>query len=260
MKIRVLFLQSLMIVSMASVAVAHNGRRFDVQIHNDQLFAQGYLSGTNPTDDQGGIVRPYFNALHDHWGNVGGVAIASLPGFDINTSDIFSPPETVIRLAGHNLILTMTGSGKWHNPSGGHGGHGGEGEGMPTLMPLDASEIINVGYDVQDDIGTDSLGSFALAEDIRGPVSDIDLQYSILLNPTNTLYYIQWQLSTDAPGIADSDPIYTILSPDPDATDGLHHPSLALESHFGISSVPEPSTIAAIALGAIGAATRRRRR
>lgn len=263
MKIRLL-LMTLAVIAATSAATAHNGRRFEIQIMDDQLFAQGYLSGTNPNDDGGGILRPYVNALHDHWSNVGGVvATATLPGFDLKSTD---------GLFGYDLNLTLTGSGKWSDPmnnvsGGGHMGHGG----MPILSSLDASETIFVGFGNQASIDTDALinpntpDSFLIAETINGPVTDIDLEYSILQTPNNVLYYLQWELSTTAPGISASAPIYTIFSPDKDdpvnSPGGpLHHQALALESYLGTpASAPEPNAATLLVLSALGWCSRRKR-
>ncbi len=245
MKINVLCLVPLIVLSISPLAHAHSGRRLEVQVRDSQLFAQGYLSGSSPEDDGAGLVRSYYNAIHDHWTNVGPVAVASLPGLDIHDP---------AGLLGYNLIMTLTGSGKWEDPMGAAPGAG------PTLSALDDDETIYIGFDSQPDIDTDTLGSFTLAENIAGPISDIDLQYQILLNPINTLYFLQWQLSTDAPGIAASEPVYTILSPDKTATNGLHHASLMLESRLGIAAIPEPSAVMLLALGTVVMTARRRQR
>jgi len=248
----------LLVLGISAAAEAHSGRRMEILIIDNQLFTQGYVSGTNPTDDGGGLVRPYYNALHDHWGNLGPVAVADLPGFDLHNP---------AGLLGYDLTLALTGAGKWFDPMnnvhGGHGGHGGSGGhgghgGTPVLAPLDPAETISIGYGTQATIDTDSLGSFVLADNIAGPVLDIDLQYSIMLNPENTVYFLEWQLATAAPGIAASEPIYTILSPDRNSTNPLHHSALALERHLGIA-IPEPTGAGFLAVASL-LVTRRRRR
>ena len=246
-------------VSLESKVQAHNGRRFEIVIDNNQLFAQGYLSGSDPDDDGGGVVRPYYNALHDHFDNrkSGLGAIASLPGFDLfETSG----------LLGFDLSLSLTGAGKWTDPmnnmhgGGGHGSH----MGTPVLSPLDPNETIYVGFGNQD-TDTDLLGSLLLVDNIAGPISDIDLDYDIGLYPDNVLYYLQWQLSTNAPGIAASGPLYTIFSPDKadpeNSPNGpLHHQALALESFLGTPvSAPEPNATAILMLGTLGWWSRRKR-
>ena len=245
MKISIFILTALIVVSTTSIAQAHSGRRLEIMIHDSQLVAQGYISGSNPTDDGGGLVRPYFNAVHSHWGNVGPVAIADLPGFDLH-----SP----VGLMGYDLTLALTGAGKWSDPMNNMFA------GEPVLSPLDLGETINVGFGAQTDIDTDTLGSFLIADNIAGPVMDIDLNYSIFINPVNTLYYLQWQLSTNAPGVGASQSIYTIFAPDPSATSGLHHRALMLESYLGIAAVPEPSAVSLLALASIGMIGKRRRR
>jgi len=61
--------------------MAHDGKRLDIVVIDYQLFAQGYLSGTDPVDDGGGIVRPWMNTIHSHFTNVGtnNIADSQLP-------------------------------------------------------------------------------------------------------------------------------------------------------------------------------------
>ncbi|MEL6741291.1 MAG: prepilin-type N-terminal cleavage/methylation domain-containing protein, partial [Planctomycetota bacterium] len=47
----------------------HDGRRLRIEVVDNTLVAQGYISGANPSDDGGGVVRPYINAIHGHWEN-----------------------------------------------------------------------------------------------------------------------------------------------------------------------------------------------
>lgn len=240
MKTNILLLTLLISLSTQSIVNAHNGRRFEIKIDNGQLVTQGYLSGGGAADDGGGLVRPYYNALHDHWENIGPVAVSTLPGFDLH-----SPAG----LMGYDLTLALTGAGKWGDPMNNPL------TGSPIFSPLEPSETIYVGFGTEPSIDTDTLGSFLLTDNIAGPVTDIDLEYSIYINPDNALYYLEWELSTDAPGVTSSDPIYTILSPA-----GMHHPSLMLESYFGIQAVPEPNAAVLLGLASIGMITKRRRR
>ena len=53
----------------AGFASAHDGRRFEILLADDQLLALGYNS--SGVDDGAGVTRPYYNAMHDHWSNLG---------------------------------------------------------------------------------------------------------------------------------------------------------------------------------------------
>jgi len=227
------------VAAFTTAALAHDGRRFEVKVVNDQLVAQGYNSAGE--DDGGGVRRPYYNALHDHWENLPTVeaATATLPGYDL-----FEPGP----LVGHDLVLTLTGARKWvappPMPAPGT---------LPTLEPLTDAEKIFV--TLGDNTGgttidTASGGSLTLADAISTDgADDLDLGYDIALKPSNVIYVLELTLSTNAPGIAPSDTIYTLLSPDgADPTQRLHHASLFLESHLG-TPIPEPSAFMITAIG-----------
>lgn len=215
-----------------SPAFGHSGRRFEILVNEGQLVAQGYITPGQP-DDGGGLIRPYYNAIHGHWENLGGSAFADLPGFDI-----FTPGS----LAGHDVTLELLGASKWVSPptmpSPGT---------IPNLVPLDVGEVIEVGIGI-DTVDTDALGVLTLASSIpAGGAEDLDLLYTTNTNPTGLLYALQWRLSTTAPGISDSEDVYTILTPE----DELHDAALYLESYLGIP-VPEPGTISLFAAGLTG--------
>lgn len=223
-------LVAIVVAIMVEPAWAHPGRRLEVMVINNQLFAQGYITAGEP-DDGGGNPRPYYNAIHGHWEDVAtDVSIADLPGFDL-----FTPGP----LAGFDLTLELLDATKWVNPPM-----------MPTpgtnpmLVELEESETIQVESDIT--VDTDTLGTLTLATGIGGGgAPDLDLLYVIGLNPTDTLYVLEWQLATTAPGIAPSDSVYTILSPEGQ----FHHASLYLEKYLG---VPEPSSIVLSALALVG--------
>ena len=94
--------------SLATSCLAHEGRRFLVQVKNDQLVAQGVNTET-PIRFNEAVVRPYLNVIHDHWTNYGfnGVdtAVALLPGFDV--------PASETRLWGKKLELTVNNVYRW---------------------------------------------------------------------------------------------------------------------------------------------------
>lgn len=224
-------LATLMVVELAlpRLADAHDGRRLDVLVLNDKLFTQGYLSGPSPVDDGGGIIRPYYNALHNHWTDFTGTSIATLPGFDVFAG---SP------LAGFDLSLEVLGAQKWVNPpmplTPGT---------IPNFVPL-TGEVIGVERNATS-TDTDAGGTIPLVSNISpAGALDIDLIYSIVGNPSAVIYDVQLRLSTNAPGIADSDVIHVLLSPEM----ALHHHSLLAEEFLG-TPVPEPSTLAMAGLG-----------
>ncbi|REK08239.1 MAG: PEP-CTERM sorting domain-containing protein [Planctomycetota bacterium] len=241
MSFRKRFAMTLCLVGTASAslfwgtaAFGHSGRRLEIQVIDNQLFAQGYLS-TGVPDDGGGSPRPYYNALHDHWQNItSSVAIADLPGYDVYTPG---------PLTGFDLSLELLGASKWVGPPmmppGGT---------IPNLVPLDPGEVITIEHNSVS-IDTDGLGSLAIASGIPGGgLTDIDLLYAIDDNPAGVLHVLEWQLSTNAPGVAPSASIYTILSPDgANPMEKLHHASLYLEQHLGL--VPEPASASLMLTG-----------
>ena len=253
-----LCLTALMLTAFGSTdAFGHDGRRLDIQVINDQLFAQGFLSNPQPgSNDGGGLVRPYFNSIHDHFTNIGGTGIASLPGFDITNT---TP------LLGSDVTLTLLGVSKWTPPALiGNGSM--QDFGTPVLEPLSSSELISVGLPgtTQPSINSNTLGSFTLASNIDAGTADadIDLNYLINLEPADSIYALRWQLSTTQPGIADSGDVFTVLAPDGVGfVERLHFPTLALEAFLGTTTtaVPEPGALALLSMMLIPIGLRRRR-
>jgi len=265
-------------------AFGHGGRRFEIKVIGNQLTAQGYITGGASNDDGGGHVRPYYNAIHDHWRNLGtSAATASLPGFDV-----LDEADT---LQGNSLNWTYTGVYKWtptdssggHNSEEGHtagdlitltdpvlvhdGPHGSSDTIPSFLSPLDHSEQVFVTRDSQSvssrqlaDSSVDA--TFKLVENLNGTNGlDIDFSYDYLSDtpnlPAGTIYVITGKLSTDAHGIADSATVYTIISPDGNGhAERLHIESLQLEGLLG-TPVPEP---AAASMGLLSFVLLRRRR
>ncbi|MBX7165724.1 MAG: PEP-CTERM sorting domain-containing protein [Pirellulales bacterium] len=229
-----------------SQGLAHPGRRFEVIVQGDQLAAQGYLTPGTP-DDGGGNPRPYLNAIHGHWTGVGGIAsVADLPSFDV-----FDPAPA--ELVGGSLTLELLGASKWVNPPADPMGV------TPMLVPLGVGETISVQYGGTT-ITTSTLGALLLSANIPATgAEDLDLLYSINGIPSNVIYALEWRLASSAPGVADSESIYTVLAP---MGHDYHHAALHLEEFLGIEAVPEPSSVVLLSVGAIGVAivARRRRR
>ena len=237
---KIIFVFVSLVTASTSVLSAHEGRRLDIQVINNKLFAQGYIGGG--TDDGGGSPRPYYNAIHDHWSNVGGsAAFATLPGFAVLDPSF---------LLGFDVTIKLVGAQRWDNPTHGPGV-------IPTMSDFTGERVeISRGAN---SIDTNNLGeSLMLFDNLAGAEDDIDLNYVIDRSPSDTIYALEWQLSTNKPGIDPSSSVWTLLSPDPDVG-GLHHQSLHFERFLGVT-VPEPSSFALIGLGSgIFACNRRRR-
>ncbi len=228
-------------------AFAHDGRRYEVLVSDNMLYARGYIS--NSVDDGGGVVRPYYNALHGHWENNPSPAINAASG-DLPGFDLFEPGD----LVGHSLVLTLTGASKWLSPP-----ISPDPSVVPDLTPLDAGEEIFVTYG-STTVSTVSPGSLELLSSVgAGGDLDLDLSYDIADKPSGVLYVLGFELSSPGSGVASSDTVYVILSPDgDDPTQKLHHASLFLEQYLG-TPVPSPAPVALGGVFAIGAIAKRRR-
>ena len=218
----------LLVFFASASAFGHAGRRFEVLIHEGQLAVQGYNTGE---DDQGGSPRSYFNSLHDRWLNFpGGVnlATADLPGFDV-----FSEANSVIGngsasvLQGGNLELTLLDAAVWHDPPSD------EPYGIPHLESIGDGAAITIGNSFGF-VTTGEPGTLTLVPNVSaGGVEDIDLDFSIPKKPSGEIYVLAWSLSTSKPGISDSRPLFTVLSPDPSVGGGMHEQTLHLEKYLG---------------------------
>ena len=62
----------------AQLLWGHGARRLDVVVIDGKLHAQGYNSGSF---DQADYVRPYTNAIHNHWSPI--TDFTQLPSFDV---------------------------------------------------------------------------------------------------------------------------------------------------------------------------------
>ena len=264
----------------AATADAHDGRRFQIEVVDNQLRAQGVNSNARPIDPAG--PRPYFNALHDHFADLGnGTFVAGLPGYDMGLgSDA---------LVGDQVTWTLTGASKWEgvdaliDPD-----NMGRVIGTPDvdLVPLSAGEAISVSYD-GDVIDTATLGGFTFVDDYDGRVRvnddgvafvpnggtsngfDLDPAYLFTGTPQTdggigpvpgTLFVLESVLSTDDPAIADSETIYTIFSPSGNGpVERLHFASLYLEEVLGTPTTPIPEPTSLALLGVASLTLRRRR-
>ena len=238
-----LFMFSL-VALMSVPAQAHDGRRYEVQLVENQLWARGYVGGM---DDGGGTIRPYYNSLHDHWTNAPGdkqEANADLPAWDVHDMD---------PLLNHQVSLTLAGSFKWESPplmpAPGT---------VPNFVPLANDDIITIKFEGQE-IDTNNPGTIILVNSVdpHGHF-DLHLDYQIDKKPADEIYVLEWILDTTAPDIAASRSIYTLLSPD-GATpqERLHHASLYTEAWLGVPE-PGPASILALLAGLAGLIRRRR--
>ncbi|MEM9418556.1 MAG: PEP-CTERM sorting domain-containing protein [Planctomycetota bacterium] len=283
LKVTTTALSAALALTTAVPALAHDGRRLDIQINDDQIVTQGYISGSNPTDDGNGIVRDYYNAIHSHWGSSTFGSSSSLPGFDID-----APSD----LAGRNLTLTVEGAYKWADApfsdfAGGHGYmhasashaaplHDGMGmHFMPDFQLLDGQEeAIEIYF-------TNNPTTPAVRSSTLGTLDSITLSDSVVLDahfdlrfdylaqengnltnsdaPLTDVYLLKVNLTADgANAPSQSDSIHIILSPAGTTVTGSHGLSLAIEEHLG-TPIPEPASIALLALGGMALVGRRAR-
>lgn len=243
MKVPNTFPAAFLSASFALPALAHDGRRFEVQVNAEgQLIAQGVNTGA--VNDGAPDIRPYLNAIHGHWTNsaTGGNAFADLPSFDL-----FDPPA---EFEGADLTLTLDDAFKWAAPPM-----------MPAAGTVPGIEALGPGETIFVSFGGTTLSTDAFGESLTllepvpvGGQGDLDLSYEIASQPDNVIYVLQFTLGTDALGIADSDPVYAILLPQGQ----LHHAGLYTESYLG-TPIPEPGSLAALAVVGVIARPRRRR-
>ena len=233
----------LLSATFAAPALAHGGRRFEVQVDDQgQLIAQGVNTGSN---DGAPATRPYINAIHGHWTNsaAGTNAFADLPSFDL-----FAPPPEP---EGADLTLTLNDAYKWVAPPM-----------MPAVGTAPDFEQLGTGETIYlsfatTTLDTDHLGeSLALLDPVPvGGQGHLDVGYEIAMHPDNVIYVLELTLDTNAPGISASEPVYAILIPEGSA---LHHAGLFTESYLG-TVVPEPGSLGILAIAGVMIRPRRRR-
>ena len=257
---RTLILTLTIALTSAQMLLAHGGRRLDVVVIDGKLHAQGYNSGSF---DQADYLRPYTNAIHNHWS--AGSDVTGLPGFDVTfansfvdengTTQQYGYQNDASQLSGFDLSIELTGAGKWTSPT------------TTTYVesPFDINESISVAFG-STLINTDNLGTgtslvFDLVTDWSNPLNRLDLDPAYLLDVapevSGSLYFLEWELSSENPDIESSDSVYTIFAP----PGQVHGQALELEQTLGAAAatVPEPSALGLIGLGVSILATRRRR-
>ncbi len=207
----------------AGDAFGQIGRRFEIKVVEGKLVAQGYIGGEGSGDDGGGLVRAHTNAIHHHWRNDfnTGIAHAELPGMDI-----IEPGE----LVGHDVYLTVLGGKKWVD--------GGEDPAEGTVIEwsaLEQDETILVRLGDQK-AGTSHVKTIVLAEDIgaEGAV-DVGIFYEVKQHPRDQVMVVEAVLSTDAPGVEASDPVYLIFPP----ARQMHLTALYVEGQVGTAALCE---------------------
>lgn len=280
---------SVLLVGIALPAFAHDGRRFQIEVRDNVLRAQGANSNGVPMDPAG--LRGYYNAIHGHWSNLTNPPTADLPGYDAGFG--------AGALASYDVFLTITGARKWINVSDSLVDPNATGDmstiiagaqvkpnTVPDLQVLDSGESLEINFGgiggetvTTADLGVGGadltlkiidafdgklqIGSNGIVEnpDPSNPSNGYDIDVTYLYqgpsDPLDTLYIIEAQLSTDAPGIGSSETIYTILSPDGTGPiQRLHFAALFLEKELG--TIPEPTTLAVLASGGVLFLLRRR--
>ncbi|MFT5422948.1 MAG: hypothetical protein ACI89L_000717 [Phycisphaerales bacterium] len=206
----------------ASVTHATEGRRFEILVLHNKLYARGYIS--TGVDDGNGVVRPYFNAQHHHFGfnasTGGGTCV--LPDFDL-----FDPGP----LVGHSIWLEMTGSFQWNNPP-----LSPEPGTEVILDPLGPGEWIKARFGGTA-ISSSTLGTLLLSASVPPEgIADLDVRYDSAVNPVDRLLGLRFVLRTDAPGVADSDTLYVLFATggQPTPLERLHYSVLYLEARLGL--------------------------
>ena len=222
----------------ASVTMGHgNGRLFDIAVVDGKLVAQGYNTGGFDGLDS---IRPYFNSIHDHFNFIGTethpLGVTNYPSWDIGVL----PAADISPLIGYELSIELVGSGKWVNIPPQDGTGAAQDFGAPELVQFDPehlqvhpSELIRIRFGNKM-INTLQLGEFQFSPSVAGVMVDLDFEYFIDNHNAEEIYFLQWKLKTNAPGVEDSETIFVIQSPDgfgPEAR--LHFQSLYLEQYLG---------------------------
>ncbi len=213
------------------------GRLFDIAVVDGKLVAQGYNTGGF---DGGETVRPYVNSIHDHFNFIISdgqpLGVTDYPSWDVG----ILPGSNISELIGFGLNVELIGSGKWINVPAQDGTGLAQDFGKPELMffsnqflLINPAEIIRVSFG-GDTINTLNLGGFQFSDEVTGPIADLDFKFFIDQHNATEIYFVQFRLTTNAPGVEDSDSIYVIQSPDGiGPVERMHFQSLYLERYFG---------------------------
>ena len=119
-----------------------------------------------------------------------------------------------------------------------------------ALSPLDGGGLLEI-TDGFTTISYTASGLINLLSGFNGSNGqNLDPTYDYLSgNPSGVISVLERRFFTNAPGIANSNTVYTILSPiGANMVEKLHLESLYLESHPGIVPKPGTATIAAASL------------
>jgi hypothetical protein len=232
---------------LAQVAEAHPGRRFEIQLVNNQLVAQGVNTGAS---DGAPDVRVYQNVIHDHWANspLIGVdsATAAAPEFDI--------PVPALALQFRPIELRLLRVTKWIDPpvmpAPGT---------TPSFESLSNGEVVRLSLGGQS-IDSNSLGSLFLTSSVPPEgLADIQISYTVNRSPLSEIYVLELELSSSNPAINVSGSAYILLSPDGSSPQQkLHHASLYLEEYLGAGAVPEPDALIVALVGILALAANAR--
>ena len=229
---------ALLVVS--GVAVAHNGRGFEIEVVGGKLQAQGINAGAF---DGAPAVRPYTNSVHDHWKYISALSasIATLPEFEV------LPPVAQSSLESYALDLKLRSAWQWvappPMPPAGT---------IPKLEPLDPGESISI-QTLGAPITTDTLGVLELSPSVPAAgTGDVAPLYQISGSPANEVFVLEFLLKATAPSsaypaIQSSDPVFVILSPDgSNPIEKLHHTSLFLEEYLALDGLPIPEPTSSV--------------
>ena len=259
---------SALALACAPLALAHDdGRNFELTVADFgqglQLAAQG-LNFTQATASPGGPIidpegnRPFVNAIHDHFGaavTIGNVTTARAAFPSINT---FNQSGTSA-LEGAALSLELIDGFKFVSPRVQREQVGN------VIQPVTVTEtnaLTRTDLDLNtEDIVVTHTGSFASVS-LSNPgallltdsfadsnQNDFEFFFDIGLDTTDTIYVLETVLRTTAADVADSEPVFIILSPDGTGPEErLHFESLFAEQQLG-TVVPEPSTLALLGAG-----------
>lgn len=252
--------------------MAHTtGRNFEILVDafgtGPQLAARGD-NLTEATNPMGMIIDPagprnYINAIHGHFANIAGIAAsATSPAFNTNNQ------IGTDALVGESLSLDLIGGFKYDSPRVGRRIDGNvilpdpialaeNFTPLPLNLPTENIIVTALGSGDTGDLDVASMthdGSVLLTGNFAGGALDFDLRFDVGFVPEDTIYVLETRLLTSADVLA-SDSIFIVLSPDGAGPDErLHFESLHAESLLGI---PEPTSLALLAVSAVAALRRR---